>query len=123
MDSEIINKDSLPNLFEHFEKLEAQNSGKQDVFRVNDEYKDAFRAFKVLNNSNMVSVSLPEDMVEKYEFIESGDDAQLYLALLDDTNRKVLQTRKSGMKINYKNHISGSINFFWRFSSYRSKIK
>ncbi|MCT8399905.1 hypothetical protein D0509_04615 [Weissella cibaria] len=122
VDSEIINKDSLPNLFEHFEKLEAQNSGKQDVFRVNDEYKDAFRAFKVLNNSNMVSVSLPEDMVEKYEFIESGDDAQLYLALLDDTNRKVLQTRKSGMKINYKNHISGSINFFGVFQATGQKL-
>lgn len=119
---EVINKDSLASLFQYFEKLESDNSRKSDAFKVTDEYKDAFRAFEVLNSPKRIELPLPEKMVNDYEFIESAKDANLYLAILDDTNRKVLQTRKSGMKINYKNHISGSINFFGIFQATGQKL-
>ncbi|HIZ95721.1 MAG TPA: hypothetical protein H9803_03325 [Candidatus Ligilactobacillus excrementavium] len=122
VEDEIIDKKSLNGLFTYFEKLDTDNKGKRNAFKVSDEFKDSLRAFKVLNNSDVKHYRLPDEMVNKYEFIDSAEDGHLYLALLDDSNRKVLQTRKSGMKINYKNGISGSINFFGIFQATGQKL-
>lgn len=119
---EIINKDKLHELFTYFRKIERENQGKHNVFRLTDEFKDAMRAYNVLIDHDTKSFNLPNEMVQKYDFIDSETDARLSLALLDDTTRKVLQTRKSGMKINYKNRISGSINFFGVFQATGQKL-
>src|SRR5699024_300710 len=95
VEDEIIDKKSLNGLFTYFEKLDTDNKGKRNAFKVSDEFKDSLRAFKVLNNSDVKHYRLPDEMVNKYEFIDSAEDGHLYLALLDDSNRKVLQTRKS----------------------------
>ncbi|QGG61326.1 hypothetical protein [Loigolactobacillus bifermentans] len=122
IEDEIINRDRLPILFAYFKKIEKENKGKRNAFKVTEDFKDAFRAFQVLTNSDLKQLALPGEMVETYDFIDSAQDAHLLLALLEDTNRKILQTRKSGMKINYKNHISGSINFFGVFQATGQKL-
>lgn len=114
---EVINKGKLQELFTYFNKIEHENQGKHNAFRLTEEFKDSMRAYKVLIDRDAKNFDLPDEMIQKYDFIDSAKDGRLSLALLDDTNRKVLQTRKSGMKINYRNRISGSINFFGVFQA------
>lgn len=75
------------------------------------EFKNTTNYYKVLTDPNHVKVNFPDSLVEKYGFINKADDAVLYLLDIDSANRKVLQTRKAGMKIFERSHIHGVINF------------
>lgn len=86
---------------------------------------DTCNYYKILQLSNTdetATFKFPKEFVEKYDFIDSEDDAHLHLMLVDNANRKVLQARKTGMRIEERNRIDGSIPFSGIFIAIGEKL-
>ena len=67
--------------------------------------------YEVLNSPETLSFDLPDDFVNRYEFIKSNKDGRLMILDFNEANRKILQTRKAGMKIYERSRINTIINF------------
>jgi len=78
------------------------------------QYNDLLAYYDVLNDKDKIVVELPKN--ERFGL----DDKQgkLYLSNKGVNNRKVLMTRKAGMKIFDKTNISGSLKFSGIFYAY-----
>lgn len=101
---DLINADTLGKALESVNLEKLQGTDKTE-FKATQDY------YKVLTNPKRVEVNLPEEMVEEYDFINDKTDATLYLLDIDPSNRKVMQTRKAGMKIYERGYINSIINF------------
>lgn len=77
-----------------------------------DNLKSAMEYYRILTNADSKTDSVPLDS-SKYgqAFGFKNDECQLYLRKGDDLNRKILITRKTGMKLFEQTHLSASINF------------
>ena len=106
-----IDKNALDSLFKNIYKDMAVGA-----FKLKGRYKlefiKTYSYFSTLNPDNHKEIYLPDEWIDKYSFINSVDDAKLYL-IKDDINatRNILQTRRSGMKIFEQNRVSGTIPF------------
>lgn len=67
--------------------------------------------YEVLINKETKKFYLPEHFVSEYDFIDCVEDGYLLLLDMEPSNRKVLQTRKAGMKIYERGYINSVINF------------
>lgn len=117
-----IQKDTLNNLFSSIYEVRSVGEFKLKG-KHKHEFLKSYSYFSTLNSENHQSIQLPEEWIEKYNFINSIDDGQLML-YKDDENatRCVLQTRRSGMKIFEQNRISGSIPFTGVFMATGNKV-
>ncbi|MGE7921373.1 hypothetical protein ACQKM9_20895 [Viridibacillus sp. NPDC093762] len=68
------------------------------------------RYFQVLTDPQAISIPYPKKVYKTIGTFEEGE-ATLYIMQGDDLNRKVLMTRKAGMRLFEQNRISGSISF------------
>lgn len=79
-----------------------------------DESKEEFRHLKsyyeALTSDKAITVASPERTYKTIGRFEEGE-ATLYLMKDDELNRRVLMTRKAGMRLFEQNRISGSISF------------
>ena len=66
--------------------------------------------------------NLPEEWIERYSFIDNIKDGTLQIFKHDNGSRKVLQLRKTGMKISEKANISGDIPFSGIFQATGDKL-
>lgn len=101
---DLINADTLGEIITSVD-AEKLKGAERTEFKATQDY------YKVLTNPESVVAHLPEEMVEKYDFINETTDATLYLLDLDPANRKIMQTRKAGMKIYERGYINSIINF------------
>ena len=103
IDNLVINSDTLNETMEYLSDLELSRHETED-FRSSQNFYD------VLTNPERLEFNL-DSRFKKYNFIETKNDATLFLLQHEPANRTVLQTRKAGMKIYERNRISGNINF------------
>ncbi len=79
-----------------------------------DESKEEFRHLKsyyeLLTSQKAIAVPSPKRQYKTIGTFEEGE-ATLYIMKDDDLNRRVLMTRKAGMRLFEQNRISGSISF------------
>ncbi|MFD1851409.1 hypothetical protein [Oceanobacillus bengalensis] len=76
----------------------------------NDENQILKNYFELLTSSNTVKIPYPAKRYKKGPSFEEGE-AELLLCNGEDLNRRVLMTRKTGMRIFEQKNISGSISF------------
>lgn len=115
IDGMMIDQSTLPHVLKDItEKMEQGTfdcSGELD--KEDKEYRQQFQNtltyYEVLEGGE--KINLPEDIVNKYDFIQSPEDAYLKLKLVENATRRVLQTRKTGMSIYERNRISGAVMF------------
>lgn len=88
-----INKESLPLIIDNLDDVE---------------FKELKNYYDVLTSDKTIQISLPKEF-SKYGF--NPKDAKLLLLKSEDANRKILLTRKAGMKIFDRGHISRNIQF------------
>lgn len=112
---ETINSESLGKIIESIDTDKLLRSEKME-FAATQNY------YKVLTSSESIVLNLPQDLVEKYAFIKDVKDATLYLLNIEQANRKVLQTRKAGMKIYERGYINSIINFTGIFQATGTKL-
>jgi len=101
---ELISADTLGKVFESVDAGNLRGAERTEFIATQNYYK-------VLTNPESIVVNLPDEMVEKYDFIHDTTDATLYLLDIEPSNRKILQTRKAGMKIYERGYIDSIINF------------
>ncbi|HWJ78236.1 MAG TPA: hypothetical protein VNR61_09155 [Niallia sp.] len=76
----------------------------------NEEYRHVKAYFKLLTTENGVRIPYPSKYYKRLGDFEEGE-ATLYIMKGEDLNRRVLMTRKAGMRLFEQNRISGSISF------------
>lgn len=104
VEDEKIDKD---NLYEWIEKLEEKFESSESKRALQKSKK----FYQVLKDPEKKKFYLDDEMVKDFDFIESAEDAVLYLLESETPTRTILQTRKTGMKINERNRISKTIKF------------
>lgn len=107
------------NLEEVIESVDAENLiGNKSDFEATKNY------YELLTSKNTHKVLLPDNIVKNsdYTFVESETDGYLLVLDFDNANRKVLQTRTSGMKIYERGYISSVINFSGIFQATGKKL-
>lgn len=77
--------------------------------------------FNTIVNDKHLVINLDERF-DKYNFIETLEDAKLTIDTSEVANRTILQTRKAGMRINERNRISSNINFTGIFQATGKKL-
>lgn len=75
-----------------------------------EEYRQVKDYFKLLTSDESIKVPYPKKVYKKLGKFEEGE-ATLYIMKGEDLNRRVLMTRKAGMRLFEQNRISGSISF------------
>lgn len=81
-----------------------------DQLEDNEENRNLKNYFSVLTSEETLKVPYPAKKYKNGISFEEGE-ATLYLLNGEDLNRRVLMTRKTGMRIYEQGHISGSISF------------
>lgn len=76
----------------------------------NEDYRHVKNYFKLLTSNEGIKVPYPAQKYKTIGAFEEGE-ATLYIMKGDDLNRRVLMTRKAGMRLFEQNRISGSISF------------
>ena len=76
----------------------------------NENYRHVKNYFKLLTSEDSIQIPYPAKSYKKIGNFEQGE-ATLYIMKGDDLNRRVLMTRKAGMRLFEQNRISGSISF------------
>lgn len=107
---EIINRETLGRV------ISSINDNQSLELKATKDY------YKVLKSPETITFNLPDKFVEEYSFIESTSDAELKLLDLNLGNRKILQTRKAGMKIYERSRINTVINFTGIFQATGMKL-
>lgn len=117
-----INLETLPEIIErirktgYIRKWKLKSSDKKD-------FNNAYSYYLAMTSNDRFESFLPPEMVDKYPFIEDGEDAKLSLVLLEENStRRVLQTRRSGMRIYERKNINGSIPFAGVFYAEGKKL-
>lgn len=90
---------SYENIVELIEQLEE-----------NEENQVLKQYFKLLSSNDTIRITYPSKNYSNDIIFEEGE-AELLLKSGEDLNRRVLMTRKNGMRIYEQNNISGSISF------------
>lgn len=103
IDNLVINSETLNETMEYLNDLKLS---RHEI----EEFRNSQNFYDVLTNPERLEFNL-DDRFMKYDFIETINDATLFLLQHEPANRTVLQTRKAGMKIYERNRISGNINF------------
>ena len=75
-----------------------------------EEYRQVKAYFKLLTSGKGIQIPYPEKKYKKIGEFKEGE-ATLYIMRGEDLNRRVLMTRKAGMRLFEQNRISGSISF------------
>ncbi|HWL22382.1 MAG TPA: hypothetical protein VNR38_01285 [Ureibacillus sp.] len=76
----------------------------------NDDYRHVKNYFRLLTSEDSIQIPYPSKSYKKIGNFEDGE-ATLYIMKGEDLNRRVLMTRKAGMRLFEQNRISGSISF------------
>ena len=76
----------------------------------NEDYRHVKNYFRLLTSEESIQVPYPAKAYKKLGNFETGE-ATLYIMKGEDLNRRVLMTRKAGMRLFEQNRISGSISF------------
>lgn len=97
IEDETISKDNIAELIDQLDES-------VEVFNHVKKY------FQVLTDSNAIQIPYPKKTYKTFGTFEDGE-ATLYIMQGEDLNRKVLMTRKAGMRLFEQNRISGSISF------------
>ncbi|WP_339252956.1 hypothetical protein NSQ43_03210 [Sporosarcina sp. FSL W8-0480] len=94
------------------EVISHENLGKliQSLDETKEEYRHVKSYYEVLISDKALSIPSPKRMYKTIGTFEEGE-ATLYIMKGDDLNRRVLMTRKAGMRLFEQNRISGSISF------------
>ncbi|MGG0656860.1 hypothetical protein [Rummeliibacillus pycnus] len=98
-------------------KIEDETISKENIAQLIEELDESVEVFnhvkkyfQVLTDPNAIQVSYPKKVYKTLGTFEEGE-ATLYIMQGEDLNRKVLMTRKAGMRLFEQNRISGSISF------------
>lgn len=75
-----------------------------------DDYRHVKNYYKLLTSEEKIEIPYPAKSYNKLGNFEEGE-ATLYIMKGEDLNRRVLMTRKTGMRLFEQNRISGSISF------------
>ncbi|QCR31031.1 hypothetical protein [Lysinibacillus sp. SGAir0095] len=76
----------------------------------NEDYRHVKAYFNLLTSQDAIQIPYPAKEYKKLGKFEEGE-ASLYIMKGEDLNRRVLMTRKAGMRLFEQNRISGSISF------------
>ncbi|WP_088350745.1 hypothetical protein [Ureibacillus massiliensis] len=75
-----------------------------------EDYRHVKNYFRLLTSEDSIQISYPAKSYKKIGNFDEGE-ATLYIMKGEDLNRRVLMTRKAGMRLFEQNRISGSISF------------
>lgn len=75
-----------------------------------DDFRHVKNYFKLFTSEDTIKIPYPAKSYRKIGNFEEGE-ATLYIMKGEDLNRRVLMTRKTGMRLFEQNRISGSISF------------
>nr|WP_232337102.1 hypothetical protein [Lysinibacillus timonensis] len=75
-----------------------------------EDYRHVKNYFRLLTSEDSIQIPYPAKSYKKIGSFEEGE-ATLYIMKGEDLNRRVLMTRKAGMRLFEQNRISGSISF------------
>lgn len=76
----------------------------------NEDYRHVKNYFRLLTSEDSIQIPYPAKSYKKIGNFEEGE-ATLFIMKGEDLNRRVLMTRKAGMRLFEQNRISGSISF------------
>ncbi|MFY3791082.1 hypothetical protein ACOQFO_05205 [Ureibacillus sp. MALMAid1270] len=76
----------------------------------NEDYRHVKNYFRLLTSEDSIQIPYPAKSYKKIGKFEEGE-ATLFIMKGEDLNRRVLMTRKAGMRLFEQNRISGSISF------------
>lgn len=112
---ELINSETVGQILENIDTNNLLQADRTEFIATQNYYK------VLVSEEAMVSY-LPEQMVDKYDFIDDVTDGTLYLLNVEPANRKILQTRKAGMKIYERGYVNSIINFTGIFQATGIKL-
>ncbi|MFS0689533.1 hypothetical protein AB1K89_09835 [Sporosarcina sp. 179-K 8C2 HS] len=94
------------------EVISHENLGEliQSLDDTKEEYRHLKSYYEVLTSDKALAIPSPKRKYKTIGTFEEGE-ATLYIMKGDDLNRRVLMTRKAGMRLFEQNRISGSISF------------
>lgn len=122
VDKYLINLESLPDIIEKIKTTETIYGWKLKAEDKKD-FRNTYSYYVAMTSDKRFEAFLPPELVKRYSFIEEEEDAILSLVLVEDNpTRRVLQTRKTGMRIYERKSISGSIPFAGVFYAKGKKL-
>lgn len=112
---ELINSETIGKVLEDVDTSKLLQADRTEFIATQNYYQ-------VLINEEATKSNLPQEIVDKYDFIDDVTDGTLYLLDVEPANRKILQTRKAGMKIYERGYINSIINFTGIFQATGTKF-
>ncbi len=122
VEGDAINQNTLGLLLETIKSSES--IGAYKLSRDNRKaFFNTYAYYLALTSDAHQEFSLPTEWIDMYPWIQSESDGKLYLTLVEENStRRVLQTRRSGMSIYERSYINGSIPFAGVFNATGHKL-